>query len=87
METNVIYDDQQSLQTRFISFIGEHDRYDLCCIYSDRFFGKTLVLNMLSNQFAIIGRDDLDEEGFLQTAFRISPEAASELRDLIAEII
>ncbi len=87
MQEQILYDEQTQSKTRFISFIGEHSRYDLCLIYGDRFFGKTLVLNMLSNQFAIIGTDDLHEEGYLEEAYRLSELEASELRSFLGDLL
>ena len=70
----LLYDDITETKTRFISFAGEHGRYDLCLVYSNRFFGKVVVLNMLSSRFAIIGQDDLEEEGFLEDTYQIAIE-------------
>lgn len=86
-ENNILYDDISETKTRFISFIGEIGRYDLCLLYSDRFFGKVVVLNMLSNQFGIIGDDDLSEEGFLERSFQIDTNGANELREFLRELI
>ena len=34
-------------------------------VQTDRHYGKTLVLNMQTNQFGIIGSDDIEEEGYI----------------------
>lgn len=54
---------------------------------TDRFYGKKLILDMQSNRFAIIGPDDLDEEGYLEHAFQISAEEAEELHLFLTEIV
>ena len=54
---------------------------------TDRFYGKLLVLNLLSNHFAIIGQDDLDEPGYLEHAYQLSEEEANELRQFLATMI
>ncbi|MFT4412946.1 DUF3055 domain-containing protein [Fredinandcohnia humi] len=82
-----LYDDTIETKTRFISFMGEHQRYDLAIIKSDRYFGKHIVLNLLSNLFAIIGRDDLDEPGYIEHAYQLSEEEAEELRSFLYEIV
>ena len=38
---------------------------DLMLVQTDRHYGKTLVLNMQTNQFGIIGSDDIEEEGYI----------------------
>ena len=60
-----LYDDEEQSQVQFIGFVGEHSRYDLMLVQTDRHYGKTLVLNMQTNQFGIIGSDDIEEEGYI----------------------
>ena len=57
-----LYDDTEDTSTRFVSFVGEENRYDLAIIQTTRFFGKSLVLNMQTNKFGIFGTDDLNED-------------------------
>ncbi|QPA30551.1 DUF3055 domain-containing protein [Thermaerobacillus caldiproteolyticus] len=82
-----LYDDTVETKTRFVSFLGKQQRFDLAIIQTDRFYGKYLVLNMQSNRFAIIGQDDLDEPGYLEQAYRLSEEDANDLRSFLNEFI
>lgn len=82
-----LYDDTVTTQTRFVSFMGESERYDLALVVSDRYYGKVLVLDILRNKFAIIGRDDLDEPGYLEYAYGLDEEGAAELRSFLYEVI
>jgi len=82
-----LYDDTTETKTRFVSFLGERQRFDLAIVKTDRFYGKYLVLDMQSNRFAIIGRDDLDEPGYLEYAYRLSEEDANDLRSFLNEFI
>lgn len=82
-----LYDDTVATKTRFVSFLGGNERHDLALLYSDRHYGKTIVLDMQSNKFAIIGPDDLNEQGYLEHAFSMSEENAEELRSFLFELI
>jgi len=82
-----LYDDMVDTKTRFVSFMGEHQRFDLAIVQSDRYYGKHIVLDIQGNRFAIIGADDLEEEGYLEYAFNLSEEDAEELRSFLAEIV
>ncbi|MDQ0273059.1 DUF3055 domain-containing protein [Cytobacillus purgationiresistens] len=82
-----LYDDLVDTKTRFISFMGENQRFDLALVRSDRYYGKQLVLDIQGSRFAIIGTDDLDEEGYLEHAFQLSEENAAELRSFLYEVI
>lgn len=82
-----LYDDTEVSKTRFVSFVGENSRFDLALVQTGRHYGKTLVLDMQGSRFAIIGEDDLKEEGYLEFAFQLSEEDAEELRSFLAEVI
>jgi hypothetical protein len=82
-----LYDDTEDTKTRFVSFVGENQRFDLAIVRSDRHFGKQLVLDMQGSRFAIIGPNDLQEEGYLEYAFQINEEDAEELRSFLNELV
>jgi hypothetical protein len=82
-----LYDDKESANTRFVSFLGEDKRYDLAIIQTGRHYGKSLVLDMQGNRFAIIGQDDLQEEGYLEYAFQLTEAEAEELRSFLTEVV
>ncbi len=82
-----LYDDIEQTRTRFVSFMGEEQRYDLAITQTERYYGKSLVFDLQGNRFAIIGRDDLDEPGYLESTFKLTEEEAIELRDFLSEVI
>lgn len=82
-----LYDETENTESRFVSFVGETNRFDLCIITTDRFFGKKLVLNMQSNKFAVLGQDDLEEAGYLERAYNVSPEEAAELTQFLSDVL
>ena len=36
-----LYDDEEQSQVQFVGFVGEHSRYDLMLVQTDRHYGKT----------------------------------------------
>lgn len=81
-----LYDDSEQAHIRFVSFYGE-SRYDLTLIQTDRHYGKTIVLNTQSNKFGIIGRDDLEEDGYIAYVLGLSEKEAEEVTDFLNEVI
>lgn len=67
--------------------MGENSRFDLAIVRSDRYYGKHLVLNLLSSRFAIIGEDDLNEPGYIEHAYGLDENEANELREFLYEIV
>lgn len=82
-----LYDDQSEAKIQFVGFVGEHSRYDLTLIYTDRHFGKTIVLNTQNNTFGIIGKDDLEEEGYISHVLGLSKEEGDEVTEYLHEVI
>lgn len=87
MERFFLYDDTFDTKTRFVSFAGKNERFDLAIVQTDRFYGKVLVLDLQSNRYAIIGSDDLQEPGYIEHAYNINEEEANELRNFLHEIV
>lgn len=87
MERFFLYDEVDQTKTRFVSFTGEHQRFDLALLHTDRYYGKVIVLNLQSSRFAIIGEDDLNEPGYIEHAFQLSEDEAQELREFLYETV
>ncbi|MNL68132.1 hypothetical protein D3C87_1928070 [compost metagenome] len=52
-----------------------------------RYYGKKLVIDLQSGRSAVIGPDDLDEEGYLEYVFKLNEEQAQELTEFLSQII
>lgn len=82
-----LYDDTEDTKTRYVSFLGENQRFDLAIIQTSRYYGKSIVLDIQGSKYAIIGQDDLDEEGYLEYAYNLSEEDADELRSFLRQLV
>lgn len=73
-------DSTEETSTRYVTFIGPSlKRFDLAITSTNRFYGKKLVTDLQSGKTAIIGPDDLEEEGYLEYTFKLTEEEAAEL--------
>ncbi|KMZ44494.1 MULTISPECIES: DUF3055 domain-containing protein [Bacillales] len=82
-----LYDEAEDTRTRFVSFTGEATRFDLAITTTNRFYGKALVINIQNGRSAIIGQDDLEEEGYLEFAFNLNESEAEELKAFLEAAI
>ncbi|AUM66741.1 DUF3055 domain-containing protein [Brevibacillus laterosporus] len=82
-----LYDETEETTTRFVSFMGDSTRFDLAIIKTSRFYGKKLVVNIQNGRSAIIGPDDLEEEGYLEYAYQITEAEAEELKEFLIRVI
>ncbi|PTX59078.1 Protein of unknown function (DUF3055) [Melghirimyces profundicolus] len=81
-----LYDESEDTRTRFVSFMGETNRFDLGITVTNRFYGKLLIFNIQSNRYAIIGQDDLEEPGYLEHVYGIGEEEAAELKEFLESL-
>ncbi|MCZ8516544.1 DUF3055 domain-containing protein [Paenibacillus filicis] len=87
-ELDYLYDGTEETKTRFVCFVGETlRRFDLAITTTSRFYGKKLVTDMQSGRTAVIGPDDLEEEGYLEHVYKLNGEEAAELRSFLEEVI
>lgn len=88
-ELDYLSDRTEETTTRFVCFIGESSlhRFDLAVTTTTQFYGKKLVTDLQSGMTAIIGPDDLEEEGYLEHVFKLSEEEAGELNSFLTQVV
>ncbi|WP_018753073.1 DUF3055 domain-containing protein [Paenibacillus sanguinis] len=87
-ELDFLSDSTESTSTRFVTFIGGSlKRFDLAVTTTNRFYGKKLVADIQNGRTAILGTDDLDEEGYLEHLFSLNEEEAAELRTFLYQVL
>lgn len=82
-----LYDENENTTTRFVSFMGENTRHDLIITITEKFYGKKIVVNLQTNRAALVGQDDLKEEGYIEYAFGVTTEEAEELSEFLFSIV
>jgi uncharacterized protein YecA (UPF0149 family) len=83
-----VSDSTEETSTRFVTFITPQlNRFDLAVTTTNRFYGKKLVTDLQKGITAIIGSDDLEEEGYLEETFRLTEEEAAELEAFLHLVI
>ncbi|WP_028546062.1 DUF3055 domain-containing protein [Paenibacillus taiwanensis] len=87
-ELDFLSDYTEETTSRFVTFIGESlHRFDLAVTTTSRFYGKKLVTDLQSGITGIIGQDDLQDEGYLETHFKLGSEEAEELRQFLYLVV
>ncbi|TJY41170.1 DUF3055 domain-containing protein [Cohnella pontilimi] len=81
-------DSTEQTSTRFVTFVTPKlYRFDLAILTTNRFYGKKLVIDMQSGRSGVLGPDDLEEEGVLESVFRIGEEEAAELAQFLVLVL
>jgi hypothetical protein len=82
-----MYDHTEATSTRFVCFFANTCRFDFAITSTDRFYGKKLVVDLQSGRSAIIGPDDLAEEGYLEHVYHLKEDEATELKEFLSSIV
>ncbi|MGG1635396.1 DUF3055 domain-containing protein [Paenibacillus sp. MCAF9] len=81
-------DSTEETSTRYVTFIGPSlKRFDLAITSTSRFYGKKLITDLQFGKTAIIGPDDLEEEGYLEHTFKLTEEEAAELAQFLYFVV
>jgi len=81
-------DSTEQTSTRFVTFVTPNlKRFDLAILTTNRFYGKKLVTDLMHGRSAILGPDDLEEEGVLESVFRINEEEAADLAQFLTLVL
>ncbi|TVX98336.1 DUF3055 domain-containing protein [Cohnella terricola] len=81
-------DSTEETSTRYVTFVTPNlKRFDLAILTTNRFYGKKLVTDLMHGRSAILGPDDLEEEGVLESVFRINEEEAADLAQFLTLVL
>lgn len=81
-------DHTEETRTRFVTFIGPSlRRYDLAITTTASFYGKKLVTDLQAGKTAIVGPDDLEQEGYLEYAFNLTEDEGIELGQFLSMVV
>lgn len=87
-ELDFLADSTEQTSTRFVTFLGPSlKRFDLAVTTTALFYGKSMVADLQQGISAIIGADDVEEPGFLESAFRLGEAEAAELREFLGMVV
>ncbi|GAA0384240.1 DUF3055 domain-containing protein [Paenibacillus motobuensis] len=88
IDLDFLSDSTESTSTRFVTFIGHSlKRFDLAVTTTNRFYGKKLVTDLQNGRTAILGTDDLEEEGYLEHLFSLEEQEGEEMRSFLYQVV
>ncbi|MBE3596609.1 MAG: DUF3055 family protein [Hydrogenibacillus sp.] len=83
-----VYENTEQAQVRFIGVHTEEGLYDLGLLFSNQFFGKTMIINMQSGKTILVEADDLHNLEWLKESFNLkSLEEAERLAHFLEDHI
>ncbi|ANS73645.1 cytosolic protein [Paenibacillus yonginensis] len=87
-DLDFLSDSTEQTSTRFVTFIGPSlKRFDLAVTTTNRFYGKKLVTDLQNGKTAILGSDDLEQEGYLASIYGLSEEEGAELESFLHQVL
>jgi hypothetical protein len=81
-----LYDESETSNVDFFGYASERARYDFAIVFTNRFFGKPLVICMQTGRSSLLSADDTANTENLQKIFAISsPDEAKELAVILKQ--
>lgn len=86
-EFNYLKDETKIKEVRYISFMGDLQRYDFAFKKNEENPRKQVVIYLQKNRFAILGKEDLSEEGEIEHVFHETEMEGDEIRAFLKNIL
>jgi len=81
-----LYEESEQSKVEFFGYATEQARYDFAIVYTNRFFGKPLVVCMQTGRSSLLSADDLANTDHLQRVFSLpSGEEAEDLAVILRQ--
>ncbi|MGN8645289.1 SAV0927 family protein [Gracilibacillus sp. HCP3S3_G5_1] len=82
-----IKNEKEQSTTRFVSFKGDTERFDLAIISSPSFGEDCLVVNLNTNKYSRINRTKLKQSNFVEHAFHFNEMEAEDFRSYLKPLL
>jgi hypothetical protein len=73
-----LYDQSENVNVQFVGFTTEDKRYDFGIVYTNKFFGKPLVICMQTGRSTLLGPEEVNNVEHIKLVFRIQTLAEAE---------
>ncbi|API90950.1 MULTISPECIES: SAV0927 family protein [Virgibacillus] len=80
---DVINDETVRKDVRYVSFMGQLQRYDLAILDDHEDANKKLIINLRKNRCLSIGKEDLQDKGVIEHTFKEANMEADEIRHFL----
>ena len=68
-EFDKLYESFEDVKMHYIGFIADDERYDFALVYTQSFFGKTMIIDMQAGRSILLDLNDLNDIDYLCKAF------------------
>ncbi|WP_226035915.1 DUF3055 domain-containing protein [Aquibacillus saliphilus] len=83
----LIKDESFHAKTRIVSFKGDYKRFDIAIITTEQYENKKLILDLNSNRYALLNKENIAEKGTLEHAYKLTEIDAQDLRSFLQELL
>ncbi|GAE92879.1 hypothetical protein JCM21714_1901 [Gracilibacillus boraciitolerans JCM 21714] len=82
-----LLDNNEESSTRFISFKGDTERFDLAIISSKSLKNDFLVMDLNSNKYSKVNAATIDKANYLEHAFQYNEMEAEDFRFYVRPLL
>ncbi|MFD2628999.1 SAV0927 family protein [Oceanobacillus kapialis] len=83
----ILKDETKTKELRYISFMGNYQRYDFALMKHEENPEKMVVIHLQKNRFIVLGKEDLDNQRNIEHFLQETAMEADEVRTFLKEIL
>ncbi|WP_042222686.1 SAV0927 family protein [Oceanobacillus manasiensis] len=84
----ILKDETKTKELRYISFMGNYQRYDFALMQYEEDPNKTVVIHLQKNRFIVVGKEDLNNDNRdVEHILHETAMEADEVRAFLKEIL
>lgn len=83
----ILKDETKTKELRYISFMGNYQRYDFALMKHEENPEKMVVIYLQKNRFIVLGKEDLDNQRNIEHFLHETAMEADEVRTFLKEIL
>lgn len=87
MKLDILQDEIEQQNTRFICFVSETNRYDFWIFYSQKFYGKSMVYSLQSGKLLLLCPSELEDRNSWQGLLGVVDEDVECISDLLKQVL
>lgn len=83
----ILKDETKTKELRYISFMGNYQRYDFALMNHEEDPDKTVVIHLQKNRFIVVGKEDLNNNRDVEHILHETAMEADEVRAFLKEVL
>lgn len=87
MKFDILVDETECQTAKYFCFAAEMERYDFTIFYSQRFFGKQIVISLQNGQMVLMSSEDIEHPEIWANKFSVHPSDVKHVQEFFHMVL